>query len=334
MASLAWPDRFRESGERAWALGHRRAAEGFPLLAVMQAFRIGASVLWEGLVEAVQQDSSNQVHLMVYAANDFWRWVDRDSTLLREAHRECTVGLQPEDGRKLLPAFKALLRGHSDSLDLSGAAVILELPSTARYAVVRLRGPQSVRPSDATVRVEVDGIQLNWCPYADGQAVVALLRDRPLDQLREIVEVGPGMRGGMSPVVDGLARLGQARELAELALGTCRHDGELAAVEDRMSAGFVLSRPDLAAELIRRTLGQVMDLDAVDRKLLMDTLEVWLDCQGSAGQAGERLYCHRNTVHNRLRRLERLTQRHLDRPRDLVDLTLALDAYRLHGGDQ
>ncbi|MGW4206164.1 helix-turn-helix domain-containing protein [Streptomyces sp. NPDC004726] len=334
VGSLASAERFAESGERAWATGHKRAAEGFPLLAVLQAFRIGASVLWESLVEAVQQESPDRAHLMVYAANDYWRWVERDTNLMREAHRQCTAGLPPDDGRKLLPAFKALLRGHHDPLDLSAATVTLELPLTGRYAVVRLNGPRSARPSDAAVREEVDGIQLNWCPYTDGQAVVALLRDRPLEELAAAVPVGPGARGGMSPVVDGLAQLGRARELAELALGTCRSDGELAVIGDRISAGFVLSQPDLAGELRAKVLGPVMALDAAERELLLTTLEVWLDCQGLAGRAGELLYCHRNTVLNRLRRLERLTGLHLDRPRDLVDLTLTLDAYRLYGAGE
>lgn len=331
VGSLASPERFGESGERAWAVGHKRAAQGIPLLAVMQAYRIGASVIWDGLVETVLEESPTDAQLMVYAAHDFWRWVERDMNLLKESHRERTLGLPPDDGRRLLPALKALLRGHSDPLDLSGAAVILELPLTARYAVIRLSGPEAVRPFEAAVREEVAGIQLNWCPYTDGQVVVALLRDRTLEQLRDVVPLGPGVRGGLSPVVDGLAQLRRARDLAELALGISRRDGELAALEDRMSAGFVLSRPDLATELITRILGKVMELDAPDRRLLMETLEVWLDCQGSAGRAGELLYCHRNTVLNRLRRLERLTGLLLDRPRDLVDLALALDAYRLHG---
>ncbi|WP_338692790.1 helix-turn-helix domain-containing protein [Streptomyces sp. Q6] len=331
VGSLAHPERFAESGERAWAVGRKRAAQGIPLLAVTQAYRIGASVIWDGLVEAVMEESPEDAQLLVYAANDFWRWVERDMNLLKEAHRERTVGLTRDDARKLLPALKALLRGHSDPVDLSGAAVILELPLVGRYAVVRLGGAAAERPAEAPVRQEVGGLQLNWCPYADGQVVVALLRDRPVEQLREAVPVGAGVRGGLSPVVDGLAGLRRARELAELALGTCTRDGELAALEDRMSAGFVLSRPDLAGELITRTLGEVMALEATDRRILMETLEVWLDCQGSAGQAGTLLYCHRNTVLNRLRRLERLTGRRLDHPRDLIDLALALDAYRLNG---
>lgn len=101
-----------------------------------------------------------------------------------------------------------------------------------------------------------------------------------------------------------------------------------------MVSGLVLARPDLAAGIAHRVLGPVLDLDPADRAALLDTLEAWLDCQGSTDRAGELLYCHRNTVINRLRRLERLTGRLLDHPRDLVDLTLALEACRTGSADE
>ncbi|WP_239103266.1 helix-turn-helix domain-containing protein [Microbispora corallina] len=53
-------------------------------------------------------------------------------------------------------------------------------------------------------------------------------------------------------------------------------------------------------------------------------------CEGSAVRAAGELYCHRNTVFNPVRRIEQMTGRSLSRPRDLVELSLALDAVRLH----
>ncbi|MCP9953498.1 PucR family transcriptional regulator [Actinomadura madurae] len=67
------------------------------------------------------------------------------------------------------------------------------------------------------------------------------------------------------------------------------------------------------------------------RDALLATLETWLECEGSAARAADRLFCHRNTVLNRLRKIEQLTGRTLARPGDLVELVLALSALRLHG---
>jgi len=93
----------------------------------------------------------------------------------------------------------------------------------------------------------------------------------------------------------------------------------------------VVAQPEVASLLVSDVLGGLLELDPADRAVLLETLDAWLECEGSAGRAAGRLYCHRNTVFNRLRRLEQLTSRSLARPRDLIEMTLALDAYRLAG---
>ncbi|MEU0273242.1 helix-turn-helix domain-containing protein, partial [Streptomyces sp. NPDC006307] len=103
-------------------------------------------------------------------------------------------------------------------------------------------------------------------------------------------------------------------------------------LDRRMAGALVVSQPELASLLVSEVLGALLELDPADRAVLLETLDVWLDCEGSAGRAASRLYCHRNTVFNRLRRLEQLTSRSLSRPRDLTEMTLALDAFRLTAG--
>jgi DNA-binding PucR family transcriptional regulator len=78
-------------------------------------------------------------------------------------------------------------------------------------------------------------------------------------------------------------------------------------------------------------LGPVLELGEADRETLLNTLATWLDGGGSASRAAGYLYCHRNTVFNRLRRVEQLTSRSLQRPWDVVELALALQAVRLTG---
>ncbi|MFE2140143.1 PucR family transcriptional regulator, partial [Streptomyces sp. NPDC059466] len=78
-----------------------------------------------------------------------------------------------------------------------------------------------------------------------------------------------------------------------------------------------------------RVLGPLLRLDPSDRDIMLETLTAWLACDGSAQRAARRLYCHRNTVLNRLRRCEQLTGRSLSRPSDVVELSLALAAHCL-----
>ncbi|SEL79623.1 helix-turn-helix domain-containing protein [Streptacidiphilus jiangxiensis] len=330
LVSLRSPERRGELHAYAWQLGARRGTEGVPLLAVVQAQRVGAAVAWRALVDTVLRELPDRAGLMAHAATDFWRQVSRDAALLIDAHRRSSGAADSHAGRSLDPLLKVLLRGGLDPAAASGVAVAVGLPMRARYAVVLLSGPQA-----ATVveREPLGEFQIHWCLQRDGVAGIVLMGEGTpadlADRLAPLPELGLQVRGGVSPVVGGLAELGRARELAGLALGTCRHDGELALAEQRLGTALAVSRPDLAAELRTRVLGPVLALEPQERALLLETLGAWLDCQGSATRAGHRLYCHRNTVLNRLRRLERLTGRSLNRPRDITDLTLALDAQRL-----
>ncbi|MFE6134433.1 PucR family transcriptional regulator, partial [Streptomyces sp. NPDC056437] len=117
--------------------------------------------------------------------------------------------------------------------------------------------------------------------------------------------------------------------LAQTALRACPASGGTVLLDEHLPAALVVSSPALGTALADRVLGPLLRLDPSDRDLLLDTLAVWLDCEGSAQRAGARLYCHRNTVLNRLRRCEQLTGRSLTRPADVVEFTLALTARRL-----
>ncbi|MEW2070453.1 helix-turn-helix domain-containing protein [Streptomyces sp. NPDC007346] len=140
-----------------------------------------------------------------------------------------------------------------------------------------------------------------------------------------------GTRAGIGSAVEGLAALGDARRLAETALRTCPASGGTVLLDEHLPDALVVSSPALGSALADRVLGPLDRLDPADRDVIVETLTAWLDADGSAQRAGARLYCHRNTVLNRLRRFEQLTGRCLTRPRDAVEVSLALAARRLLG---
>ncbi|WP_446034334.1 PucR family transcriptional regulator, partial [Streptomyces olivaceus] len=139
----------------------------------------------------------------------------------------------------------------------------------------------------------------------------------------------PGLRIGVGSPVDGLAAVGDARRLADTALEICPEAGGTVRLADQLPAALVVSSPELGRALAERVLGPLLRLEPADREVLLDTLTTWLDCDGSAQRAGERLYCHRNTVLNRLRRCEQLTGRSLSRPADVVEISLSLTTRRV-----
>ncbi|MFD9676861.1 PucR family transcriptional regulator, partial [Streptomyces sp. NPDC059981] len=174
-----------------------------------------------------------------------------------------------------------------------------------------------------------DGPCVWWRVRADGETGLAELGHHPLESLRALL--GPlAVRAGVSPVVAAPAELAGARRLAALALRTApaASGPGTALLDERLPAALVASDPELAARLRRVVLGPVLALPPEDGRVLLDTLGTWLACRGSTTYAAQRLYCHRNTVSNRLRRLERLTGRALSDPAHVVELALAHAAVR------
>ncbi|MBT2366597.1 helix-turn-helix domain-containing protein [Streptomyces sp. ISL-10] len=148
-------------------------------------------------------------------------------------------------------------------------------------------------------------------------------------ELAARLDVPPGVRVGISPAVTGLAAVGEARGYAEIALRACPRDGGVVLLDEHLPAALVVTSPNLGRALADRVLGPLGGIDPADRQLLVETLTAWLRSDGSAQRAAKLLYCHRNTVLNRLRRFEQLTGRSLSRPSDAVEVSLALTAARL-----
>ncbi|MFH9564945.1 PucR family transcriptional regulator [Streptomyces globisporus] len=221
-----------------------------------------------------------------------------------------------------------LLAGGATPALVTRAARGLGLPERGRYAVVVLGTP--VPDAAVAEGPDADGSRWWWGEAESREVAVVLLGPAgPARAAARLRELGAGP-GGVSPEVGSLAEVGAARRLAGTALLTCEPGSrEIVRLDERLPAALLVSRPELSTRLLAEVFGPLLTLVPAERSLLVETLETWLECGGSVGRAAARLGCHRNTVFNRLRRLERLTARSLSRPRELVDLVLALDVLRL-----
>ncbi|WP_447646890.1 helix-turn-helix domain-containing protein [Nocardioides zeae] len=101
------------------------------------------------------------------------------------------------------------------------------------------------------------------------------------------------------------------------------------AFDDALPDALVLAAPAIAARLARHWLGPLLALPADESRALVDTLEAWVRTGGSPTATARALPCHRNTVLNRLRRVQRLTDGRLGEGAPPAELALALAAYRL-----
>ncbi|CAM5584394.1 PucR family transcriptional regulator OS=Streptomyces tendae OX=1932 GN=GUR47_04875 PE=3 SV=1 [Streptomyces tendae] len=335
VASLLDPRGARDAARRcSWRIGASRAEQGLPLDALLHAFRLGGSLVWQRLVEETSRAAPEDVRLLVHVAADVWNFVDEHCTLVADAYRqtEWQIGRRRENRARLLAA--GLLDGTGRIADLPEAARILGLPEQGRYVVVAVTGGPPARSGAVRAAAVPPGSQVHWHAGAEADYGIVLVGAReglpdPHEPTTAAPAPVPGLRIGVGSPVEGLAAVGDARRLADTALAICPVAGGTVRLADHLPAALVVSSPELGRALAEKVLGPLLRLEPADREVLLDTLTTWLDCDGSAQRAGERLYCHRNTVLNRLRRCEQLTGRSLARPADVVEFSLALTARRV-----
>jgi DNA-binding PucR family transcriptional regulator len=89
-----------------------------------------------------------------------------------------------------------------------------------------------------------------------------------------------------------------------------------------------VSAPDFMERLAKVALAGLDSIPEKERNTLLETLGAWLDWGGSAQRASEQLFVHRNTVHQRLRKLEMYTGQDLGNPRSVALVTLAFEIDR------
>ncbi|GGT16808.1 helix-turn-helix domain-containing protein [Streptomyces chromofuscus] len=328
VASLLDPRGTRDAARRCtWRIGATRAEQGLPLDALLHAFRLGGSLVWQSLVEETSRTAPEDVRLLVHVASDVWNFVDEHCTLVADAYRQTERQLtwRRENRVRLLTA--ALLDGAARIADLPEAARVLELPERGRYVVVAVAGGTAEECARARTAAAFDGVRVHWHTGADVDYGIVLLEG----DLPDPAFPHAGVRIGVGGAVEGLAAVGDARRLADTALRICPDEGGTVRLAEHLPAALVIAGPELGTALADQVLGPLSGLEPADRDVLLDTLRAWLDCDGSAQRAGRRLYCHRNTVLNRIRRFEQLTGRSLSRPSDLVEISLALTARRLLG---
>lgn len=267
------------------------------------------------------------------AAAELWEVLERMSDAASEAYRDAVAARADRDREHRAALLDALLDNGGTAAEAAEAAARLGLPERGRFAVIA-SGPGGSPPGPVPAPAAAGAPRVWWRVRAGGASGLVELGHHPLEAVRELL-APPGARAGVSPVVVSPAELAYARRLAELALHTAPAAGGPGAtlLDERLPAALVASDAELAGRLRKVVLGPVLELPPEDRRVLLTTLGTWLACGGSTTYAAQRLYCHRNTVSNRLRRLERLTGRSLSDPAQVVELALAHAAVLQHAAE-
>lgn len=161
----------------------------------------------------------------------------------------------------------------------------------------------------------------------------ALYADALLATVREPLSAGLADDGrltlGVSAAVHSAEGLRGALEEARHARRVAAaRPGRVCAAGHHELASHVLLLPfvpdDVRRAFTARLLDPLRDYDRRHRAELIETLEAFLDCDGSWTRCAARLHLHVNTLRYRVGRIEQLTGRDLSRLEDKLDFFLAL----------
>ncbi|WP_174552046.1 PucR family transcriptional regulator [Nocardia sienata] len=318
-----------EHDDVAAAIGAHRAVQGVPLEAMLRTFRLGGRIIWEALVDRAGTISAADFREMGTA---MWAVIDGMSSALVTSYRGAELDRVRLDERRRHALIEDLLAGRGrDARFAHRASRELNIPVTSAYLVITARGDTYPLRLGTETALAAQGFRSVWHNRGDSTVGLIALENNPSAQVTAVLGPLVSGRAGLSPAVIGLAEVDVAHMLAALALDTMPEDshGVLTSLHDRYPEALLLRSPDLAQLLVGRLLGPILELPAKERDLLLTTLRVWLAEDCSAAHAAPLLYCHRNTVLNRLQRAAILLGRPLDGQRFHLELSLALLAHTL-----
>jgi hypothetical protein len=317
------------------ATGRRRAEQGFPLAEVLHAFRLGGRVIWDELVARARRAGPDATDALVDTASSLWEMIDDYSVLVAAAYQERMAELSRFDAERRSLVVDAVLAGlGAENPSLPEAAATLGLPLHGSFVLISV-DPAAAESVARAVADELRGrggtgaFRLRTERYL---GVVSLGPTVTPDVLRAALEGAATARVGLSPVYSELTGTPEALWLADIARA-CLPPGAkgVVAYEDHPVRALLASDADAGWRTARIVLEPVLALEPEARELLLETLRVWFAAGGSAAEAAKALFCHRNTVRNRLQRLEELTGRSLEDPRGIAELFAASEAVSLLG---
>ncbi|GGS70122.1 PucR family transcriptional regulator [Streptomyces griseoviridis] len=279
-----------------------------------------------GLLALVLMQARQEEELAARGRGDFLTDLAEGRIAARDAPAQARVlGFRPGAGL-LLPVVMRL----GDALTpADGGWAVLARAVAEELAAVGVPVLLGVRPVEGRVPLLL-GLR--------AEAERAVVADRVAAALRAGAErAAPHRPGTAAPVVVVGAPGHWTAVPAAL-----RHTAETAAVAQglpdrpwydarRLDTELLLWRlrdhPDLAA-FVDRAIGPLLDHDDRARPPLLPTLEAYLTHAGRKAETARELHLNRQTLYNRLARIEELLGTALDDPQTVLTLSLALRARR------
>lgn len=274
---------------------------------LLRAYQIGARVVVTALTETARACDS---HLLGSAITGILRACDLIAAATMQVHAQLTPHVADHDERVAGQLLAEVVSGRTPTMRTA--------PMLARIGFDPSRAcwPFAIAPCGRSPRRLVELLWRNGMLAAlVGDVVQGLTGDATALFTRPVISQGVVILGEPASDVTrvDISDLGLAALLARAA-------GRFGVVpiSDFFLELLIRRSPQLTEDLRNRVLGPLSP-----HPELVETLHVLMDHEMDRTVAARKLYVHRNTMSHRLRRIQELTGRRLNNPRDLALLYLA-----------
>lgn len=316
------------------ALGRRRAEQNIPLPVVLRGLHSAASVVWRELAARAAVRPPVETAAFLEQSPALWTVLDEQSRALVTGYDEGLTALTDADRERRRLLLDALVDGRlGEWARLGGSLTRLGLPEEGPYVAVSAEQDAAGGPALAGAEdfLAGHGVRSAWRTTLDGTVgIVAIGEWRTVTSIRELLGTLATGRVGLSRSYADALQTSVAVARAMVAR-RCLPAGAVGvtAIDDDPVAALLASSVETSTEVSRLLLGAVMELPDAEQQTLLATLATWLATNGNSTETGRLLFCHRNTVRNRLARLEQLSGQSLEDPRSVARLFVAVEALRL-----
>ncbi|MGW6401317.1 PucR family transcriptional regulator [Streptomyces sp. NPDC055134] len=303
LQALATDSTTTQLSELPSELGRLRARQGVGGEDLVAAVRLDFGVVWSAMLA---QARSDDMAVLALHAENLWWVVDDYARAVQQSYLEERALMAAATRDEQLTYLAELLgpAGRSPR-NVQNIARALGVDADDTFSVVVADASASHDAHRAAAQITALGehlfvlnqpgrVVLVWPASASGAQ-----HDLQLRQLR-------GMAGGMVPDVQGLGAVPAAAATAYEICRTLREGDTglitLAQAWTRVTKSQLDEHHDFSTTL----LGRLDTAPPAEREVIVDAVRAYL-ATGSLTASAERLYCHRNTVLNRLGRFQKIT---------------------------
>ncbi|WP_203337719.1 PucR family transcriptional regulator [Nocardioides limicola] len=317
--------------EAARAAGRLKSHHGVPLAALLHAYRLAGRLVWERMMERA---SAEDAETLPQLAAELWSLIDELSSAAAEAYGQQSAERARRDTRARELLLRSLLDGTLDNPSrLWEARRVLQLPETGAFLVVSAEAMDTDHEPLHGVedRLRKRDVKSVWITEVEAQiGLVSLPSPRHFDGVLQLLTELATTRIGVSQPFDTITDAHAAFRHAQLASRSARPgSASMTCFGDAPVQLLLATLPESSRQLADQVLAPVIALPDPEREALLDTLDAWYCNGGSSAKVASQLHYHRNTIRQRLRRIEELTGRSYSNPIDSAELYVALQALRL-----